>query len=182
MEGILRPTIKGVFVKSHIRAVERVRGREGLIELHRRFGRPFNYSNDSNVPVADEVAILEHIVDMLSPRALSGPERSLEAGRLHFRDFSSTRLWKILQPLFKLNPKFVLMQSHAIAGYVFKHVEFASEDFGEHTVKITMFNNDYPLEHFKGFFEEWMYSFGLQASVEALERTRTRYEYVISWK
>ncbi len=182
MEEIPRPTIRGVFVKSHLHALERVRGREGLNELHRRFGRPLNYSNGERVPVADEVAILEHIVDMLSPRPLSPRERSIEAGRLHFRDFRATPAWNFIQPLFHFSPKFVLMRSRAIAEYVFKGIVFVSEDLGERMVKITIFNNDYPLEHFKGFFEEWLMSFGLHPQVEAVAHTRGRYEYTISWK
>ena len=181
MDEVPRPVIKGVFVKSHINALERVRGRDGLNELHRRFGRPINYGNYDTVPVADEIAILEIIVDIVSSHPLTPSERSLEAGRLHFRDFRETPLWNILKPLFDFSPKFLLMRSHTIAGYVFKNVEFVSEDYGEHTVKITMFNNDYPLEHFKGFFEEWMASFGIPAQVDALSRTRGRYEYTISW-
>ncbi len=182
MDPAPRPTIKGVFVKSHIRAVERVRGHEGVNELHRRFGRPLNYGNADNVPIADEVAILEHIVDMFASHPLTPSERALEAGRLHFRDFRSTPLWNIIGPIFGLSPKFLLMRSGVIAGYVFKGIEFITQDMGGNTVKITMFNNDYPIEHFKGFFEEWLSSFDLKPRVEAAAHTRGRYEYTMSWE
>lgn len=181
MDAPGRPTIKGIFVKSHLKAFERVRGREGLIELHKRFGRPLNYSNTDNVPVADEVALLEHIVELVSDRPLSREERCLEAGRLHFRDFRTTPLWNLLSPLFGLSPKFVFMQSHRIAGYVFNGVIFTPEDTGERSVRITLFNNDYPLEHFKGFFEEWLTVFGLTPHITATSHTKQRYQYDISW-
>jgi len=182
MEEVPRPTTRGLFVRTHIAALGRTRGRDGLIELHRRFGRPINYAATEQVHVRAEVQILEHIVDMLAGKTLTDEERALEAGRLHFRDFTTTRLWRLLNPIFRLSPKFVLMHSRVIAGYVFRHVQFVSEDLGEKMVRITMFNNDYPLEHFKGFFEEWMALGGLTARVTAAAHTRGRYEYTISWE
>lgn len=182
MEEARRPTIKGVFVKSHIRGLERARGRSGLIELQRRFGRPVHYGNTDNVPVKDEVEILEHIVDMYSQTPLSRDERATEAGRLHFRDFKTTTLGSIISPFFGLSPKLVFMQCPAIGGYVFRNVEFIAQDTGEHAVKIILFNNDYPLEHFKGFFEEWLSAFDLTGTVTARASGSTRYEYDIEWQ
>lgn len=181
MEETPRPTIKGIFVKSHIRALERERGHEGVEELHKRFGRPLNYSNADDVPIRDEVAILRHIVDITSSRQLSAEERELEAGRLHFRNFATTPLWTLTETLFGANQKRILMRSQHIAGYVFQDVTFLSEDAGQTSVRITMFNNDYPIEHFKGFFEEWLTIAGLKGSVRALAHGRGRYEYLISW-
>jgi len=182
MEDAPRPTIKGIFVKSHLRALERERGEEGLRELHRRFGRPLNYTNADDVPIADEVQILEHIVDMLSPTKLSQSERELEAGRLHFRNFATTPLWAITDSIFGGDTKKILMRSQYIAGYVFQDVTFVSEDLGPTTVRITMFNNDYPVEHFQGFFEEWLATAHVKGNVKAAAQGRGRYEYVISWE
>ncbi len=181
MDEAPRPTIKGIFVKSHIRALEREQGAEGLRELEKRFGKSIAYGNSDDVPIADEVQILEHIIDITSPTLLSREERELEAGRLHFRNFATTPLWAITEQIFGTKIKFLLMQSSKIAGYVFQDVEFTSEDLGENAVRITMFNNDYPLEHFKGFFEQWLVSAGKQGRVEAAAHTRGRFEYTISW-
>jgi uncharacterized protein (TIGR02265 family) len=182
MDEAPRPTIKGIFVKSHIRALERERGSDGVIELQKRFGKPINYSNSDDVPVADEVLILEHIVDITSPVQLAREERELEAGRLHFRNFSTTPLWTLTEQIFGTKLKFLLMQSSKIAGYVFQDVHFASEDLGERSVRITMFNNDYPIEHFQGFFEQWLQSAGHKGKIAATAHTRGRYEYTISWE
>ena len=181
MEETPRPTIKGIFVKSHIRSLERERGHEGVEELHKRFGRPLNYSNTDDVPIRDEVAILGHIVDITAPRHLSAQERELEAGKLHFRNFSTTPLWALTESLFGANQKKILMRSQYIAGHVFQDVTFLSEDRGPSSVKITMFNNDYPIEHFQGFFEEWLTVAGLKGEVRAAAHGRGRYEYLISW-
>lgn len=182
MEETPRPTIKGIFVKSHIRALERERGQEGVQELHRRFGRPLNYMNADDVPIADEVAILGHIVDMTALHPLPHHERELEAGRLHFRNFATTPLWTITESLYGGNQKKILMHSQHIAGYVFQDVSFLSEDLGPSSVKITMFNNDYPLEHFQGFFEEWLKTAQLVGDIKATAEGRGRYEYTISWR
>jgi uncharacterized protein (TIGR02265 family) len=74
------------------------------------------------------------------------------------------------------------MQSSKIAGYVFQDVEFVSEDLGGNHVKLTLFNNDYPIEHFQGFFEEWLRTAGCIPQVKATAFTRGRYEYELSWE
>lgn len=181
MEAAPRPTIKGMFVNSHVRALGLERGESGLAELRKRFGKQVSFSATDDVPVADEVKILEYIVDITSPVLLSDRDRELEAGRLHFRNFSTTTLWTLMLQVFGSNLKFLLMQSSKIAGWVFRGIEFVSEDAGEHVVRITVFNNDYPLEHFQGFFEQWLHFSNVKGSVEATADTRGRYEYTITW-
>lgn len=181
MEPAKRPTIKGIFAKSHVRGLERERGQEGVRELERRTGRPVNYQNTDDVPISEEVDMLENIVDILSPRPLSHKERAREAGRLHFRNFSTTPLWTLVDSLLGSNPKFILMQSAKIAGYVFQDVEFIAADIGERGVKLTMFNNDYPIEHFQGFLEEFLRAFGHEPNVHATLLSRDRYEYTLHW-
>jgi len=182
MDETPRPTIKGIFVKSHIRTLEREYGSEAVRELERRVGHPIAYTNTEDVPVGDEVAILEAIVEIAAGKSLPQRERELEAGRLHFRNFATTPLWTLTEQIFGTNPKFLFMQSSKIAGYVFQDVEFTSEDLGPQTVRITMFNNDYPLEHFQGFFEEWLTQAGCVPHVEAAAHGRGRYEYTVSWE
>jgi hypothetical protein len=179
MEDAQKPTIKGIFVKSHIRALEHERGTDGVAELERRFGKSVSFASNDDVPVSDEVEILEHIVDITSPALLSREERELEAGRLHFRNFATTAVWLLIQQIFGTNLKFLLMQSSKIAGWVFRGIEFVSEDVGPTSVKITMFNNDYPLEHFQGFIEQWLRYSRVQGIVEATAHTRGRYENLI---
>ncbi len=182
MDDAPRPTIKGLFVNSHIRALEAERGHDGIRELQKRLGYPARFKSTDDVPVADEIKILEYIVDITTPTLLSPDEREREAGRLHFRNFSTTILWTLVQQIFGTNFKFLVMQSSRIASWVFRGIEFASDDLGEKRVRITMFNNDYPLAHFHGFFEQWLKVAGTEGSVEASADTRDRYEYVISWK
>jgi hypothetical protein len=60
-------------------------------------------------------------------------------------------------------------------------VRFESRDLGENTVKVVMENNDYPLDHFRGLFYEWMLYFGLTGAVIGQETDPNRYEYVMRW-
>lgn len=182
MDEAPRPTIKGIFVKSHIRALERDYGHAAVMELTNLVGHSLDYSNTDDVPIKDEVQILEHIVDIMAQKPLEQKEREREAGRLHFRNFATTPLWGLTEQIFGSRPKFLLMQSSKIAGYVFQDVEFTSEDLGEKHVRITMFNNDYPIEHFEGFFEEWLRQANCVPHVQTTAHTRGRYEYDISWE
>src|SRR4051812_10955478 len=95
----LRPTIKGVYILSHIRAFERERGEDQLRELGVRYGKSLLIKNGDYLPVAEEVAILELIVEISSPKILSEEECALSAGHLHFKNFTSTPLWAILHPI-----------------------------------------------------------------------------------
>src|SRR4051812_28014220 len=175
MDEAARPTIKGIFVRSHLRALERARGEDGLLELQKRFGKPLSYKNSDDVPISEEVRLLEYIIDLTSPTELSPRAREIEAGGLHFRNFATTPLWSPTTQIFGSNLKFLLMQSSKSAGYVFQGVEFTSEDIGERTVRITMFNNDYPIEHFEGFFDAWLNDAKKEGTVAASGHTRGRY-------
>ena len=92
------PTIRGVFVRSHINALVKKRGPHALEELEERYGKPIHFSDRDEVPVREEIAILEHIVDIISDKSLSPTERSLEAGKLHFKNFTSTHCGCSLHP------------------------------------------------------------------------------------
>ena len=177
-----RPTIKGIYVLSHIRALTALRGEKILYELLGRYQKPLDFQDDDDVPVADEVAILECIVDIDSPKKLSPEERALLAGRLHFKNFTSTQSWKILGPLLRRNMRTVLMQSRHIANRVFKGVIFMAEGVNSTTVRIKLTNNDYPLEHFQGFFEEWLIYSGFVGAVEAHIDPDNVYVYTITWR
>lgn len=174
------PTIKGIFVKSHVDAVKKEKGAEGLQELEKMFGAPLTFSNSQNVPVKDEVRLIECAVKLLTPE-ISENEIPLEAGRLHFRDFSTTPFGRIIFSMFKNNFKLMMMQSKNIAGHIFNGVQFSAEDLGENAVKITSENNDYNLQHFKGLFEEWMRFSGHKGTVDARAITPTTFEYTLSW-
>lgn len=176
------PTIKGVFVNSHIQAVRQRLGEEGVAELARRLGHPVSFGNTDDVPVRDEVRIIEHALDLTSPSRIPARSRAFEAGRLHFRNFTTTPWAKILFGLFPRNLKFMLLHAPTVAERVFKGVTFETHEIGPRAVRIVMGNNDYPLDHFRGLFHEWMHYFGMKGEVRASLTSHGLYEYEAIWE
>jgi uncharacterized protein (TIGR02265 family) len=177
----MAPTIKGIFVMSHIRALEAAKGKEAVEELKRRYGKPIDFKNSQDVPLREEITIIEHTLDLSSNTPVDPAQRSREAGKLHFRNFSNTPLGKLVLPIFRSRFKLLMMNADNIAGHVFHGVHFHSEDRAPKEVRIVMNNNDYPLEHFQGFFEQWLEYAGLHGEVKAEDLGENRYEYVIRW-
>jgi uncharacterized protein (TIGR02265 family) len=177
-----KPTIKGIFVNSHVKVVREHKGEEGVLELEKRFGKPVRFRNGENVFVSDEVRLIELALNILTDDRLSPEEQTFEAGRLHFRNFTTTPLARIIFSQFRKNLKLLLMQTKHIAGHVFQGVRFSSVEIGPTTVKIIMENNDYPLEHFKGLFYEWILYSGYEGNVIAHQHSPDKYEYLVLWK
>ncbi len=182
MNEAAQPTIKGLFVKSHVRALARLRGPEGLVELLRRTGKSHRYETTEDVPVSEEVELLECIVDMVSSVQLTDEQRQDEAGRLHMRNFATTTMWTLLEQLIGRNLKFLFSQSAWIGAWVFHGIQFKSEDIDHHVVRISMINSVYPLAHFRGFFSEWLKQLDVEGAVEAAELEPGHHTFTISWK
>ncbi|HEY3250367.1 MAG TPA: DUF2378 family protein [Ignavibacteria bacterium] len=177
-----KPTIKGVFVNSHITTLKNQRGEDAFLKLTEQFGKPPIYKNSENVNVSDEVKIIEICLDLLSDSPIPEYERSFQAGRLHFRNFSLTPLGRIIFSVFRHNFKLLMKQTKYLAGHVFQGVEFSSEEMGEKSIKVIMKNNDYPIEHFRGLFTEWMEFSGLTGTVDAKQIPPNTYEYIMKWQ
>lgn len=175
------PRIKGIFVNSHVKALEAQKGPEAVRELARRYGGPVRFKNSEDVPVREEVKIIELAADILSGAPIPPDRRAFEAGRLHFRNFSTTPLARIIFSMFRTDFKRLMMQAPNIAGHVFKGVKFSSEDLGSKAVKVTMDNNDYPIDHFRGLFQEWMEFSGATGQVRAQEKDGA-YAYTMKWR
>lgn len=176
------PTIRGIFVNSHIEVVRQKKGEEGVRELEKRYGKPLNFKNSDNVPVREEIKVIEAALDVLGEKPIPPEERAFEAGRLHFRDFTGTPLGKIIFSIFKNDFKIMMTKSRHIAEHVFLGVKLIPEDLGPNAVKVIMENGDYPIDHFRGLFQEWMDFSGEVGTVEAREIGPRRYEYTMRWK
>ncbi len=176
------PTIKGIFVLSHLKALEKLKGAEALKELERRYGKPIQFKNSEDVPIREEIEIIKHALDLSSATPVDSTVRERTAGALHFENFSHTPLGKLVLPIFRGNFKLLMMNAHNIAGHVFQGVGFHSEDMGPKKVTVTMENNDYPIDHFKGFFEAWLAYSNLTGEITAKDLGDNRYLYTAEWK
>lgn len=170
------PTIKGLFVNSHVNMLRQERGEAAVRELEQRAGCTVVFKNLEDVPVRTEVCIIEHVLDILRP-GLVGAERAREAGRLHFRNFCTTRLGTVLLsslPHTTSSFKTLLINAGSIGRSVFKHTDLACRE-SNGTIVVEMNNTDYPLEHFEGFFDEWAHTYGLpRDSVTAVQKGATQ--------
>ncbi len=191
-----RPCIRGVFINAHVRKLRQAKGVAAIEELERRYGRKALFGNLEQVPVREEVKIIDLAFDILRDEhapPLSQTERSFEAGRLHFRNFSETPFGKILLSAMPHTPsgfKDLLIASRYIVRHIFTNIGFQHEVLAENVFKLTMDNNDYSIEHFRGFFYEWMQAWKLpNATIEACDTTPPfvapdsprRYEYTMQW-
>lgn len=189
--GELRtPLIKGMFVNSHIRRLRNEKGAGAVEELSKRYGKPLVFRNLEEVPVREEIAILEHVFDILHEhdgQALDPALRSFEAGRLHLQNFLATSFGLILVAAAPKTPagfKKLMLSAKYIATHVFKNTNlraYAPENDPQSLI-IVMENNDYPLNHFKGLFFEWMKLWGLtNPRVDATEPEPRLYQYSLHW-
>jgi uncharacterized protein (TIGR02265 family) len=176
------PTIKGIFVNSHIRAVEKAHGAAGLVRLETLVGQPLDFGASQDVPVSLEVRVIEAAVELLVDHPVPEVEVAFEAGRLHYRNFKGTPWAKIIFGMFPRDFAFMVRHSPIIAERVFKGVRFEAVELGPKTLKLTMDNADYPLDHFKGFFQEWMQDYGLAGTVVGQAVNARRFDYVMTWR
>lgn len=177
-----RPTIKGLFVNSHIEALRKAKGDEAVLELEKQWGKPIKFQSFQNVPVKDEVRIIELALQILKEGKIPPEDLEYEAGRFHFYNFSNTSYGKIILSQYKNKFRKAMLHATQIAGYVFRGVKFTSFDFGPKVLKVVMENADYPVDHFKGFFQEWMEHAGLKGEIKAKEVSRGKYEYLAMWE
>jgi hypothetical protein len=183
METKLIPTIKGVFVNSHIARLRKDKGDAGIHELEKRYNKNIDFATNEDVPIREEVKILEIIIDILKGEPLSLSKRSFQAGQLHFQNFAKTTFAKILFASVAKNSEGfekLFLNSDYIVNNVFKNTDFKSKKISDGKLKIIMSNNDYPIEHFHGLFDEWVKHWNLKnAKVEANVINNNKYEYLI---
>ncbi len=180
--GKNKPTIKGLFVKTHLKVLEKQQGSVGLQALEEKCGKPLRFSSWANIPISDEVEIINCILQMISNPEVPGSRLDYEAGRFHFENFLTTPLAKGVMARFGKNFNLMMLIVGKIAGRVFRGVKVGSEILGENKVKIFMENWPYPLEHFEGFFEAWLSHLGLMGIARGAVLDDGNIEYVITWK
>ena len=178
----IKPTIKGIFVNSHVAAVKKKAGTQGVAELEKRFGKSVSFGNNQDVRILDEVRLIEHALDIMSDTPVPQNERTFKAGRLHFDNFVNTAFAKMAFPMFKNNFKTMMMKSSFFGEHIFKGVTFTAKDLGGNQVEVVMGNNDYPIDHFRGVFQAWMDSSGLKGVVTATTSSTADFIYTMEWK
>ena len=172
--------VKGMFVNSHLDALWQLKGDRGIEELEKRCGRSLKYDTLEDVPVREEAEIIDHILDIISTKPIAAGERSLEAGKLHFRNFAQTSFGKILFSVLPHDFLKMLLQAKHIAPHIFENIVFNVKKTGPKSIMALIENSGYPKGHFKGLFSEWMHFFGASGIVEEKEVKDGVFEYTIT--
>ncbi|MES2203324.1 MAG: DUF2378 family protein [Patescibacteria group bacterium] len=176
------PTLKGLFVNSHINRLREKKGEEAVKELERRYGSRVVFKNLEEIPVREEVRIIELCLALSNPAAAAAPDATELAGRLHYENFSQTGLGQVLLSSMPHTPqgfKTLVLNSGSIGRSVFKHTNFSTTE-NNGTLVVTMENTDYPLKHFEGFFSAWAEQYGLQPGSVSSKAEGTTHRYTIS--
>jgi uncharacterized protein (TIGR02265 family) len=174
-------TIKGMFLNSHVRAVREALGPEGVRKLKACYGSRVDFRFLQEVPVDNEIRLISCTLMLLRP-SVPQERREFEAGVLHFRNFSTTALGRLVLAASRRRIKTILLQSRYLAPRVFRGIRVATKDLGPKHVRLVMYNNEYPLEHFRGFFTAWVDWSGNICKVEAEASSRNTQEFDITWK
>lgn len=180
MEG-KQPTIKGMFLNSHIRAVRKRFGERGVEKLRACYGKSLSFSSLQEVLVPDEVRLIHCALNILRP-AVPKEKQEFESGVLHFENFATTPLGKLIMMLSRRAIRKTLLQTKYLAPRVFKNVRVETRALGPREIRISMFNNDYPLEHFRGFFTAWVRSTGRTVQVEAQQNNARTHLFTLTWQ
>jgi len=56
---MVKPTIKGIFVNSHIKMLRDKKGDASVLALAKRFGKSITFKNSDDILISDEVKIIE---------------------------------------------------------------------------------------------------------------------------
>jgi uncharacterized protein (TIGR02265 family) len=176
------PTIKGFFVGSHIKAVKKQKGKQGLKELEKEYGKPLTFGRFSNIPVVDEVRLIDCALKIILGLSVPKEDWHRTAGNFHFQNFIRTFYGRAILSVFRKQLKPILMNSRGITRLVFKNMPFSSKNLGQNRIQVTIENNYYPLEHFTGFFEGWLSYANFVGIVRAEDLGSRAHAYTITWK
>src|SRR3990167_5855393 len=161
------PTIKGVFVNTHINQVRKKKGEECVKLLEKLYGKSIHFGYLEDVPIQEEIEIIKLCLHIISDKKIPEKDFEFEAGRFHFRNFTESPLGKLVFSYIPKNFKQIILHSKNLARHIFKNTNVSILDTGENSLVIKMENNNYPIEHFKGLFFEWMVFYGIHGQVNA---------------
>jgi len=182
IKHIKTPTIKGIFVNSHINFLKKFGGKDALEKLEKKMRKSVKFNTWQDVPLSEEIQIIEYVFDIVYPSyKLSPKDRAFEAGRLHFRNFITTPLGRILFTALPKNFKGTLLKLPMIIKHIFKNLDFSVTGISKNKVKIEVSNLNYPPEHFSGLFHEWMLFWKLYGRIDTKMKSDISCEYLISW-
>lgn len=181
METLPKPTIKGIFVNSHISMLKDSKGDSAVQELRDKVGFPIDYKEDEDIFLGDEEKIIDALVLMENPN-ISADKLHFESGKLHFTNWTKTPWSKQLFSLLPPDFKYMMMHLNVIIVKVFQNFTFESTELGEKRVKVSANNNYYDVQHWVGLFQAWMDLFGLKGLVSGEKTGEHSCDLFFEWE
>jgi uncharacterized protein (TIGR02265 family) len=181
MDQLPKPTIKGIFVNSHIDMLRASGGEEAVLKLKELVGFPIDYKEDDDVFLGDEEKLIDSLVIMENPN-ISGDKLHFESGKLHFTNWTKTPWSKQLFSLLPPDFKYMMLHLNVIIIKVFQNFTFESEELGEKKVKVSANNNYYNVQHWVGLFQAWMDMFGLKGVVTGEKTGEHSCTFIFEWE
>lgn len=182
MPEIKGPTIKGVFVNSHLKALVAAKGEAVLEALEKQLGLALKFHALEDVPVRTELKIINAAFAILNPGEIAPEVRDLKAGHLHFNNFADTIFGKLILAGFPKDFKSFVLRSDMVVNQILKGAAMSALDLGPKKVRLYFTRSPYPLFHLQGFFEAWMQYWKIKGQVKAEAGDQGRCEYVLTWK
>lgn len=175
--------IKGMFVNSHINLLREKKGEDAIVRLESEYGDKLEFNAFADIPIARDKAILRHVLKALKDTtSASVKTEMLNTGSLSFRDFVTTVYGKMILHVLDKDFKAAVLAYPHIAVHIYKNIHFYAQDLGEKAVRITIENSGYDMDHFYGFFTEWMAFWEYTGEVEAVSIREGIYEYTMRWQ
>lgn len=174
--------IKGVFVNSHVKVLEKIKGKESIKALEKKLGRKANFKYLDDVPVSQEVKIIDFTLKELQKPSEGKKDMDFESGRLHFKNFVSTPYGRMLMSVLEKDIKKMLLSAPKFIKHIFKNVSVKSKEIDQKRVKIWFENSGYPLNHMRGVLYEWLVQWGYNGEVKARKISPNILEYIVKWE
>ena len=174
-------TVKGAFIKAHVKRVEKEKGKEGVETLEKLYGKSLNFNNLRDYDTQDEEKLIKACLKMME-KDKPGKDPDVLAGRFHFETFAETLLGKTSLKLAINSPQEVFKVSQSVFPIVLKgaDIEFIEED--KKTIKLIIKNAGYAPRHFEGFFKAVLDHKNIPHAIVTRVNTSNEYEYLVTFK
>ena len=173
--------IKGLFIKEHIKRLQKIKGKDIINELEKKVGQSLNVTYLDYYPAKLEENVILKSLEILNQSTKYG-DKDFTAGIYHFETFIHTFYAENLVKLIHKDVLTGLKLSKAVFGTIFKGgVEVEIIDKGNNSAVINLISSNYQLNHFKGFYTAIINFIGFNADIVAKQISPDNYEYTITW-
>ena len=172
-------TTKGMFLKSIVDSVKRVKGPDGVRELEKNYGS-LNFGGFKDYPMKDEIRLYQSAMKVLGLK--DGPEAWREMGKLAFTTYADSLIGKTMFSLFNSDIEKMILSIGRILNTVTSGYRIETENLGERRFVVRIGNCPDRMEFYEGVFLTAYEHFGLKCNLRSKILGKDNYEYLLEWK